>query len=120
MQGTARRRIDYRGGGRVEGRRVFDGELFIRELKAERQQQRVSIGARIGTAPAREEALERMRAYLRGVPPEGPAWDEASFESVVEAVEKLNRETDASRIRLMRWVAVAVALGIAIWWWHAR
>lgn len=48
------------------------------------------------------------------------AWDEASFESVVEALEKLNRERDASIVRLMRTVAATIALGIAIWWWHAR
>lgn len=106
----------------IDSWRVFDAGLFVRELKvvSGRWGRWVSIGARLGNEPAREDALARMRAYLRWVRPEG-AWNEAPLDALIEAMEEVDRRAEAVALRRMRIFAVpALVLCLAALWWLSR
>jgi hypothetical protein len=103
----------------IDSWRVFDAGLFVRQLNVVSGKW-VSIGGRLGNEPAREDALARMRAFLRWARPEG-AWSEASLDALIEATEEVSRTTEAAALRRLRIFAVpAIALGIAALWWLSR
>lgn len=107
----------------IDAWRVFDSDLFVRQLNVVRHWgEWVSIGGRLGDAPAGEDARARVQAYLRLTRPEG-AWDEATMDSLLEALEEVNHTMEAETLRRMRKVKVAVvgiALGVAALWWFWR
>jgi hypothetical protein len=96
----------------VERWRVFDDELFPRELKVDLAKN-VSIGARSGEPSSSEQVLGRMRELLRGRRPDKP-WTEVPFDGLFEAIDAINRVDDAAAARRARTFGLLICVTVAI------
>jgi hypothetical protein len=104
----------------VDRWRVYDDELFLRALKVDLAKN-VSIGERTGEAPASEEALGRMKDFLRVRKPDAP-WSDVPFDGLFEAIEEINRVDDAATARRARTfgLLICVTAAILVAWRVAR
>lgn len=95
----------------VDSWRVYDDELFIRDLKVDLARH-VSIGDCSGAAASPGEALGRMRELLRVRRP-GEQWTDVPFDGLFEAVEEVNRMDDAATARRARTLGLLIAVAVA-------
>ena len=104
----------------VERWRVYDDDLFPRELKIDLAKN-VSIGERVGETSCAEEVLRRMREFLRVRRPDEP-WTDVPFDGLFEAVDEVNRIDDAAVARRARTFAllICVAVAVLVTWRVAR
>jgi len=102
--------------------RVFDDAFFVRELRPANGGG-VTIGGRVGAAPAREEALARMRAAARIANAEVD-WDQASLDDLIEALERADHaaaaETAGRTAQIGAVILVAALVLAVLWWWIER
>lgn len=100
--------------------RVYDDELFVREVKVDLARN-VSLGGRAGEAPAAEEALERMKACLRARRPDAQ-WTDVAFDGLFDAIAELNRYDDHEAARRARvfGLLIGVAVAVLVAWRVAR
>jgi hypothetical protein len=104
----------------VERWRVYDDELFLRELKVDLAKN-VSIGERTGDPSSSEQVLARMRELLRGRRPDKP-WTDVPFDDLFEAIAEVNRVDDAAAARRARafGLLISVVVAILVAWRVAR
>jgi len=104
----------------VETWRVYDDELFLRELKVDLAKN-VSIGGRSGEPSSSEQVLGRMREFLRVRRPD-KAWTDVPFDGLFEAVAEVNRIDDAAVARRARafGLLICVVVAVLVAWRVAR
>jgi hypothetical protein len=96
----------------VDRWRVYDDELFPRALKVDLAKN-VSIAERSGETPTAEEALARMKAFLRTRKPDAQ-WTDVPFDDLFEAVAEINRVDDAAAARRARAFGLLIGVTVAV------
>ena len=96
----------------VDRWRVYDDELFPRALKVDLAKN-VSIGDRTAETPTPDDALARMREFLRVRKPDAQ-WTDAPFDGLFEAVAEVNRVDDAASARRARTFGLLIAVTVAV------
>ncbi len=96
----------------VDRWRAYDDELFPRALKVDLAKN-VSIGERSSEAPTAEEALARMKEFLRARKPD-EQWTDVPFDGLFEAVAEVNRVDDAAAARRARTFGLLICITVAI------